>query len=209
MKRLALLSLLAGLTTAAADPQLTSRFTANSGQYARISQSTANATAGTKSATWTHGTDTPTNSMYADVNEIAYSTSWKDTLYVPKGETVDVIAKYDDFASNTNPFMFHCHFLQHEDGGMMGQFVVVNSAVEDLAIASFTRAGANSNITLVFKSTISTTYTLQYSSDLTTGSWTAIGSVTSDGTSANFTETDATRLGQARGFYRVTIPTVP
>ena len=60
----------------------------------------------------------------------------KVTLHVPKGETVDVIAKYDDFASNTNPFMFHCHFLQHEDGGMMGQFVVVNNAVEDLAITA-------------------------------------------------------------------------
>jgi FtsP/CotA-like multicopper oxidase with cupredoxin domain len=23
------------------------------------------------------------------------------------------------------PYMFHCHILQHEDRGMMGQFVVV------------------------------------------------------------------------------------
>ena len=139
----------------------------------------------------------------------SYESGWKDTLYVPKGETVDVIAKYDDFASNTNPFMFHCHFLQHEDGGMMGQFVVVNNAVEDLAVASFTRTGNNSDISLQFKSTVGTTYTLQYSPNMTTGSWTDIGSVTSDGTSANFTESDSTRLGQARGFYRVTIPTIP
>ena len=150
------------------------------------------------------GTEVTTNGLPA-----AYESGWKDTLYVPKGETVTVIAKFDDFASNTNPFMFHCHFLQHEDGGMMGQFLVVNSAVEDLAIASFTRTGASSDISLQFKSTVGTTYTLQYSADLTTSSWTDIGSVTSDGTSANFTETNATRLGQAKGFYRVTIPTVP
>ena len=138
-----------------------------------------------------------------------YESGWKDTVYIPKGETVSVIAKYDDFASNTNPFMFHCHFLNHEDGGMMGQFLVRNNAVEDLAIASFTRTGANSEISLQFKSTVGTTYILQYSSDMTTGSWTDIASVTSDGTSANFTETDTARLAQARGFYRVVIPSIP
>jgi hypothetical protein len=90
---------------------------------------------------------------------------------------------------------------------MMGQFRVVNNAVEDLAIASFTRYGSENLINLNFKATPGTTYTLQYSVDL--GTWTDIGSVTSDGTSANFTETDASRLGQARGFYRVVIPVIP
>ena len=138
-----------------------------------------------------------------------YESGWKDTLYVPKGETVTFLAKFDDFASNQNPFMFHCHFLNHEDGGMMGQFVVVNNAVEDLAISSFTRTGTNSNILMKFKATVGTTYSLQYSTDLTTSSWTDIASVTSDGASANFTETNATRLAQARGFYRVKMPVVP
>ena len=138
-----------------------------------------------------------------------YERGWKDTLYVPRGESVSFIAKFDDYASDTDAFMYHCHMSNHEDGGLMGQFIVVNRAVEDLAIASFTRTGPNSEIRFQFKPTLGTTYTLQYSSDLTTGSWTDIGSVTSDGTSANFTETDATRLGQAKGFYRVTIPTVP
>lgn len=53
-----------------------------------------------------------------------YESGWKDTVYVPVGESVSVIAKYDDFASETNAFMYHCHFLNHEDGGMMGQFLV-------------------------------------------------------------------------------------
>ena len=139
----------------------------------------------------------------------SHEQGWKDTLYVQRNTSVQVIAKYDTFASNTNPFMFHCHFSPHEDDGLMGQFLVVNNAVEDLAIASFTRTGDNSLITLQFKATPGTTYTLQYSADLTTGSWTDIASVTSDGTSATFNETDTTRLGQARGFYRVAIPTIP
>ncbi len=138
-----------------------------------------------------------------------FEEGWKDTLFVGQNQTVSFIAKFDGFASSTNPFMYHCHFSSHEDDGLMGQFVVVNNAVEDLAIASFTRTGDNSLITLQFKATVGTTYTLQYSADMTTGSWTDIGSVTSDGTSATFNETDATRLGQARGFYRVVIPTIP
>lgn len=54
-----------------------------------------------------------------------YESGWKDTVYVPLGESVVVIAKYDDFASATDKFMYHCHFSNHEDAGMMGQFVVV------------------------------------------------------------------------------------
>jgi blue copper oxidase len=53
-----------------------------------------------------------------------YESGWKDTVYVPVGTSVSVIAKYDDFASSTNAFMYHCHFSNHEDGGMMGQFLV-------------------------------------------------------------------------------------
>ena len=138
-----------------------------------------------------------------------YEEGWKDVLFIGQNQTVSFIAKYDGFASNTNPFMYHCHFSSHEDAGLMGQFIVVNNAVEDLAIASFTRTSDNSVITLQFKATSGTTYALQYSADMTTGSWTDIGSVTSDGTAATFNETDTTRLGQAKGFYRVSIPTIP
>jgi bilirubin oxidase len=54
----------------------------------------------------------------------AYESGWKDVVYVQLGETVSVIAKFDDFASAVNPYMYHCHFANHEDGGMMGQFLV-------------------------------------------------------------------------------------
>jgi blue copper oxidase len=53
-----------------------------------------------------------------------YESGWKDTVYVPLGESVSFIAKFDDFASPTNYFMYHCHFSNHEDEGMMGQFLV-------------------------------------------------------------------------------------
>lgn len=54
----------------------------------------------------------------------AYESGWKDTVYIPLGESVSVIAKFDDFASSKYPYMYHCHFSNHEDGGMMGQFLV-------------------------------------------------------------------------------------
>jgi len=38
---------------------------------------------------------------------------------------VKFLVKMIDFSDGTNPYMFHCHFLEHEDDGMMGQFVVV------------------------------------------------------------------------------------
>jgi blue copper oxidase len=53
-----------------------------------------------------------------------YESGWKDVVYIPLGQSVTVIAKFDDFASATNPYMFHCHFTNHEDDGMMGQFLV-------------------------------------------------------------------------------------
>ena len=79
-------------------------------------------------------------------------------------------------------------------------FYVLNDSVGDLAIASYRRTGPNGNVVFKFRSPPGTTYTVQYSTTLTTGSWVDIGSVTSDGTSASFTDTSAVRLAQPRGF---------
>ncbi len=76
MKFLACLFAFTATATLRADPQLTSWFTANSGKYARLYQSTANETAGTTSTTWSRGSGTQTNPAYADVSEINYSASW-------------------------------------------------------------------------------------------------------------------------------------
>jgi bilirubin oxidase len=43
--------------------------------------------------------------------------SWKDTVNVPRHETVRFIVR---FADHPGRWMFHCHILDHEDQGMMG-----------------------------------------------------------------------------------------
>jgi len=57
-----------------------------------------------------------------------YLAGWKDTVYVPPGETVRFLVELGDYADPDVPYMFHCHVLQHQDRGMMGQFVVVEAA---------------------------------------------------------------------------------
>lgn len=54
-----------------------------------------------------------------------HESGWKDTVYLPAGESVTFITKFDDFASTKYSYMYHCHFANHEDGGMMGQFLVI------------------------------------------------------------------------------------
>jgi YHYH protein len=76
MKSPVALFILLSQVTAIANPQLTSWFTTNSGQYARIYATTAAETAGTKSATWSRGMGTQTQPVYADINEIKYSANW-------------------------------------------------------------------------------------------------------------------------------------
>lgn len=49
----------------------------------------------------------------------------KDVVLVPPMfGTVRFITKFEDFADEDTPFMYHCHMLSHEDDGMMGQFLV-------------------------------------------------------------------------------------
>jgi len=50
---------------------------------------------------------------------------WKDTVLVMPRERVRIIAHFSDYTDPDKPYMFHCHILEHEDAGMMGQFVVV------------------------------------------------------------------------------------
>lgn len=54
----------------------------------------------------------------------AYERGRKDVLLIEPNETVRFIAKFNDFADTTTPYMYHCHILMHEDDGMMGQFIV-------------------------------------------------------------------------------------
>ena len=54
----------------------------------------------------------------------AHERAFKDTVKVAPGETVRVVMEFLNFADSENAYMYHCHILEHEDGGMMGQFVV-------------------------------------------------------------------------------------
>ncbi len=58
----------------------------------------------------------------------------KDVILVKPQETVRFVAKFEDFTSKTVPYMYHCHMLVHEDGGMMGQFTVIDkiTGISDL-----------------------------------------------------------------------------
>ena len=48
-------------------------------------------------------------------------TGWKDVAVV-RG-TRDLLVSIDAATERDIPFMFHCHILEHEDAGMMGQFL--------------------------------------------------------------------------------------
>lgn len=45
----------------------------------------------------------------------------KDTVLVMPGDSVEIALKFIEYTGN---YMYHCHFLEHEDNGMMGQFIV-------------------------------------------------------------------------------------
>ena len=49
----------------------------------------------------------------------------KDVVLVQGGEKVRIIMKFPEYSDAKVPYMYHCHILEHEDQGMMGQFVVV------------------------------------------------------------------------------------
>ena len=71
-----------------------------------------------------------------------HESGWKDVLYLPRSENATFVARFDDFADPIHPFMYHCHFSNHEDGGMMGQFVVngttgINNGKEKISFTIF------------------------------------------------------------------------
>ena len=50
----------------------------------------------------------------------AYEMGWKDTVFVNAGETVRLIVRF----KHEGIYMYHCHILEHEEAGMMGQLEV-------------------------------------------------------------------------------------
>jgi blue copper oxidase len=46
---------------------------------------------------------------------------WKDTLLVE--DKAELLVAFNQPATPAHPFMYHCHILEHEDAGLMGQYV--------------------------------------------------------------------------------------
>ena len=59
---------------------------------------------------------------------------YKDTIRLAPRDSVKIIVKMTDFPDDENGYMYHCHFLEHEDDGMMGQFTITTgNAVVNVA----------------------------------------------------------------------------
>ena len=50
---------------------------------------------------------------------------WEDSVLVNDEREVVIAARFHTYAAEDIPYMFHCHILDHEDLGMMGQFLIV------------------------------------------------------------------------------------
>jgi FtsP/CotA-like multicopper oxidase with cupredoxin domain len=46
---------------------------------------------------------------------------WKDTVMLMPGERVRLLLRFEDF---TGMYVYHCHNLEHEDAGMMRNYLV-------------------------------------------------------------------------------------
>ena len=58
----------------------------------------------------------------ADVRDGYVDEGWKDTVLLMPNERAKVLLKFEDY---TGLFLYHCHNLEHEDGGMMRNYRVV------------------------------------------------------------------------------------
>ena len=58
--------------------------------------------------------------VLAEDGELNENMQWKDTVLIPKGQTVDILVDM----SNPGKWMAHCHIAEHLHSGMMFQFEV-------------------------------------------------------------------------------------
>ncbi|MDP3875716.1 MAG: multicopper oxidase domain-containing protein [Methylobacter sp.] len=65
--------------------------------------------------------NTPAGEQYASVSDGFISNGWKDTVLVMPGEKVTILKPFNDFKGL---FMYHCHNLEHEDMGMMRDYLI-------------------------------------------------------------------------------------
>ena len=46
-------------------------------------------------------------------------------MLVMPGAPVRILLRFTDYTDSKVGYMYHCHILEHEDQGLMGQFVVI------------------------------------------------------------------------------------
>ncbi|MGR8930063.1 MAG: multicopper oxidase domain-containing protein [Gammaproteobacteria bacterium] len=66
-------------------------------------------------------TDNVNSADYDSVKDGFVDTGWKDTVLVMPGEEIQIIKPFQDYKGL---FLYHCHNLEHEDLGMMRQFLI-------------------------------------------------------------------------------------
>ena len=49
---------------------------------------------------------------------------WKDVAPISNGGVAEILVRFPYVATRDDPYMAHCHVLEHEDSGMMAQFTV-------------------------------------------------------------------------------------
>ena len=54
------------------------------------------------------------------------ASGWEDSVLVTAESEVVIAARFNSYTTDDIPYMFHCHILDHEDLGMMGQFLVTD-----------------------------------------------------------------------------------
>jgi len=54
------------------------------------------------------------------VSPPAHLAGWKDVVLVE--DEAELLVAFNRPATLEHPFMYHCHILEHEDAGMMGQY---------------------------------------------------------------------------------------
>jgi FtsP/CotA-like multicopper oxidase with cupredoxin domain len=58
---------------------------------------------------------------YESVSKGFVDTGWKDTVLVMPGERVRILLRFEDYPGL---FLYHCHMLEHEDLGLMRNYLV-------------------------------------------------------------------------------------
>lgn len=66
-----------------------------------------------------------------------YEQGKKDVVLVLPQQYVEFVTKFEDFADDSIPYMYHCHMLHHEDDGMMGSFRVIDTTSTGIADMDF------------------------------------------------------------------------